>query len=172
MAFLCGVMLLGVGILIRARRSAGNGKEAAVATPASLMNQPLPAANLVDSSGARLDDNVLRKGRVILIFVAPNCPPCERESQFLKTSVEGRKDLSYYGVVSFGATEASMNTAEKEFPFKVYFDGVPRLAGAMGLYRVPIKVFVEDGIIRKSWKGASTDETTKAEFTRWVEELN
>ena len=79
--------------------------------------------------------------------------------------------MNFYGVISFGATDTSIETADKQFPFKVYFDTQPRLAGELGLYRVPIKVFVEDGIIRKSWKGASTDESAKAEFTKWLEEL-
>ena len=59
---------------------------------------------------------------------------------------------------------------EKDFPFKLYIDKEPRLAGALGLYRVPIKVFLEDGIIRKSWKGATIDEAEKAAFAKWLDD--
>jgi thiol-disulfide isomerase/thioredoxin len=171
-AVVCTMTLLAAGVLIRAKRNSRNGSENAAAPPLTLLNKPLPATNLVDSMGAKLDDSVLRKGKVLLVFVAPNCPPCQRESEFLKGLMNRRKDVSFYGVVSFGATQASMKTAETEFPFKVYFDGDPRLAVAMALYRAPIKVFLNDGVLRKSWKGASTDEATKAEFTKWLEELD
>jgi thiol-disulfide isomerase/thioredoxin len=167
----CAVMLLTAGLLIRAKRRSGNEKETAAAS-VTLMNKPLPEANLIDSSGLKLADNALRKGKVLLIFVAPNCPPCQRESEFLKPLMEKRKDVSYYGVVSFGATQAGLKSIENEFPFKSYFDGDPRLAGAMGLYRVPIKIFLNDGVLRKSWKGASSDEATKAAFTAWLQALD
>lgn len=168
---LCAVMLLTLGLLIRAKRRPGNSNETAPG-PVTLMNKPLPEANLIDSSGAKLDDSVLRKGKVLLIFVAPNCPACQIETEFLRPLMGKRKDMSYIGVVSFGATQAALKSIEPEFPFKTYFDGDPRLAGAMGLYRVPIKVFLQDGVLRKSWKGASSDDASKAAFKAWLEEVN
>ena len=65
-----------------------------------------------------------------------------------------------------------MKNGEQQFPFKTYLDREPRLAGALGLYRVPIKVFIEDGIIKKSWKGATTEESAKLEFVKWFDSLN
>lgn len=168
-ALICAAIILMAGLLILAKRGRGSEVDAAATPP--LMNKPLPPANLVDSSGTHLDDRVLRQGRVVLVFVAPDCRPCGVESEFLKTLINSRKDVTFYGVISFGATEASIKTVDKEFPFKTYFDREPRLAGALGLYRVPIKIFIEDGIIRKSWKGASTDESSRAEFSKWLEGL-
>lgn len=135
-----------------------------------LMNKPLPAANLVDNSGAKLEDPVLRSGKVVLVFVAPKCPACDDEIAFLKNLVNQHSDIRFFGVVSFGVADQLPEGMEKEFPFKLYMDREPRLAGALGLYRVPIKVFLEDGIIRKSWKGATIDEAEKAAFAKWLED--
>jgi hypothetical protein len=77
-----------------------------------------------------------------------------------------------YGVISFGLSESAMKDRGHKFPFKTYIDSEPRLAGALGLYRVPIKVFLEDGIIKKSWKGATTEESAKLEFVKWFDSLN
>lgn len=137
-----------------------------------LMNKPLPTANLVDSSGARLEDSVLRHGKVVLVFVAPKCPACDTEIAFLKSVISQHSNVSFVGVVSFGVGDELPEGFEKEFPFKLYMDKEPRLAGALGLYRVPIKVFLENGIIRKSWKGSTTNEAERVAFAKWLEDSN
>jgi thiol-disulfide isomerase/thioredoxin len=135
-----------------------------------LMNKPLPEANLVDRKGVKLADTSLRQGKVILVFVSPNCPPCDNEVAFLKPLVGQHPEINFLGVVSFGLSGAIPESLEKEFPFKLYLDTEPRLAGKLGLYRVPIKVFLENGIIRKSWKGATTNDAEKAAFAEWLKD--
>lgn len=147
--------------------------DAASSTPLPpLMNKPLPEANLVDSKGVKLADTSLRQGKVILVFVSPNCRPCDNETAFLKPFVEQHPEINFLGVVSFGLSGAIPESLEKEFPFKLYLDTEPRLAGKLGLYRVPIKVFLEDGIIRKSWKGATTNDADKEAFAKWLDDLS
>lgn len=163
---LLGCLLLSVVLRVYHQSTQANG----IATP-SLMNKPLPGANLVDVSGARLEDGVLRKGKVVLVFLATDCPACETEAQFLKTVIDRRKDVRFYGVISFGTANGGKAFQEK-FPFRLFFDEEPRLAGELGLYRVPIKVFLEDGIIKKSWKGATTSQEQRVAFESWFENLN
>jgi thiol-disulfide isomerase/thioredoxin len=163
----CVTFIIAFAAFLFARRTDRAG-DAAPANVAPLMNKPLPQANLVDSSGAKLEDTVLRSGKVVLVFVAPNCPACDDETAFLKDLVNQHSDVRFFGVVSFGANELSQGM-EKNYPFRLYMDREPRLAGALGLYRVPIKVFLEDGIIRKSWKGATIDEAEKAAFAKWLD---
>jgi len=160
---LCCVVLVS-GYVIRHRR-----EPPVAANSAPLMNRPLPPANLVYLGGAKLDDQALRNGKVVLVFLAPNCPPCEAEAQFLKSIIDKRKDVTFYGVVSFGTLDAGRT--QDKFPFKLLLDQEPRLAGTLGLYRVPIKVFLEDGIIKKSWKGAASNEERVA-FAKWLEDLH
>jgi hypothetical protein len=41
----------------------------------------------------------------------------------------------------------------------------------MGINRVPVKVFLEDGIIKRGWIGAAQTEQAKSSFTEWFDSL-
>jgi peroxiredoxin len=133
--------------------------------------KPLPAAELVDEFNQPLSDSELRNGMIVLVFVTSDCDACQKESEFLKTVVGQRQDMRFYGVISFGDMETSLQTAKQKFPFKVFYDRRFQLAGQLGINRVPLKIFVEDGIIKKSWGGATVDEKAKAGFVRWLAEV-
>lgn len=173
----CAVLVIGfvVVFLLLVRKTdhkTDQPADAASSTPLPpLMNKPLPEANLVDSKGVKLADTSLRQGKVVLVFVSPNCRACDTEVAFLKPIVGQHPEINFLGVVSFGGGGAIPESLEKEFPFKLYLDTEPRLAGKLGLYRLPIKVFLEDGIIRKSWKGATNNDAERAEFAKWVDDL-
>jgi hypothetical protein len=136
----------------------------------SKIGRPLPRADLVDLRGNPLSDETLRTGRVMLVFVSLECSACQNETQFLKTVVGTRDDIRYYGIASLGSKKAD-EEAEKEFPFKLYFDKGMRLASGLGITKIPIKVFVEDGMIKKAWGGASSEEETRLAFVQWLNEL-
>ncbi|MCI0563129.1 MAG: hypothetical protein MN733_32020 [Nitrososphaera sp.] len=131
----------------------------------------MPEANLIDVHGGKLDDKLLRQGRCILVFVTPDCNACLRDSEFLKTVVDKRKGLPFYGIVSFGERESALDAARKKFPFDVFYDGGFKLAGKLGITRVPIKIFVEDGVIIKTWGGATTEQEEQEEFISWLKRL-
>lgn len=135
------------------------------------MGQALPPAELVDKANARLKDEDLRKGKVLLTFVQPDCNACNKESAFLKTVVGRRDDVSFYGVIPFGDKQASLESAERKYPFKVYYDEGYQLGGSLQITSVPVKLFVEDGVIKKVWEGASVDPDTQQEFVRWLTDL-
>jgi peroxiredoxin len=132
--------------------------------------KPLPSAQLVDESNQVLPDSELRRGRLILVFVTTDCDACDKESEFLRTVVGKHSNMPFYGVVSFGDKESSLREGKDKFPFKLLYDEHHQLAGSLGIARVPIKLFVEDGLIKKSWGGATIDEQAKAAFTKWLEE--
>ena len=165
----CVTFIVAFAAFMFAKRT-DRAAETVPANAPPLMNKPLPEANLVDSSGAKLEDPVLRNGKVVLVFVAAKCPACDDEIAFLKNLVNQHRDIRFFGVVSFGVADQLPEGMEKEFPFKLYMDKEPRLAGKLGLYRVPIKVFLENGIIRKSWKGATIDEAEKVAFAKWLDD--
>jgi peroxiredoxin len=131
----------------------------------------LPSAELVDETNQRLADSQLKNGRVVLVFVTADCDACMKESEFLRGLVNKRADVRFYGVVSFGDMENSLREAKRKFPFEVFYDRGFRLAGQLGIKRVPIKIFIDNGIIKKSWGGATVDEKAKAEFIRWLAEV-
>ena len=129
----------------------------------------LPAADLVDESNQRLADSQLKNGMVVLVFVTPGCDACLKESEFLKDLVAKRADVRFYGVISFGDMATSLREAKGEFPFQVFYDRGFRLANQLGIKKVPIKIFVDNGVIKKSWGGATIDDKKKADFIRWLD---
>lgn len=142
-----------------------------VATVAkSAFGNPLPEVHLVDSSGATVDDQILRKGKVVIVFVTPECRACHLESDFLRAVVNRRSDVSFYGIISFGKKEASSED-EHLFPFKVFYDEGFYLAPKLGINRVPIKIYLEDGVMKKAWGGATTDEEKKNAFIQWLDSV-
>ena len=137
----------------------------------SLINKPLPHAQLLDIYGSKVDEQVLRRGKVILVFVTPECDACLAESKFLQTLLSKRTDVSFYGLVPFGEPPASPDVLEKTFPFKVFYDEGNQFVYTMGINRVPVKVFLEDGIIKKGWIGAALTDQAKASFKEWFDTL-
>jgi peroxiredoxin len=133
--------------------------------------KPLPAAELVDESNQVLADSQLRSGRLILVFVTPDCDACMAEAQFLRKVVAERADVPFYGVVSFGDKDSALRQAKDEFPFKVFYDQHFKLASQLGIKRVPIKLFVENGVIKKSWGGATVQQDKQDEFISWLKGL-
>jgi peroxiredoxin len=131
----------------------------------------LPSAELVDDSKQLLADSELKSGKIILVFITSDCDACLRESQFLKGVVTKRSDIRFYGVISFGDMESSLRDAKQKFPFKVFYDRGFRLASELGIHRVPIKIFVDNGIIKKSWGGATINEKAQGDFVRWLAEV-
>jgi thiol-disulfide isomerase/thioredoxin len=130
----------------------------------------LPAAELVDESNQVLADSQLKNGKVVLVFISPDCDACMKESEFLKDLVTKRPDVRFYGVISFG-DEKALKEAKEKFPFQVFYDRGFLLKGKLGIDRVPIKIFVQDGVMKKSWGGATVDEKKKAAFVRWLTEV-
>jgi peroxiredoxin len=134
------------------------------------IDKPLPKANLVDIDNKPLPDSSLRAGKVVLVFVTAECEACGHESEFLKTIVSTNK-VHFYGVISYGDKASSLRTAEQKFPFKTFFDENFHLARALGITRVPVKLYLEDGVMKKVWGGATNDEQKKTAFVQWLDAL-
>ena len=134
--------------------------------------KPLPAANLIDLAGKKLEDQELRRGKVILVFAAPECGPCRAEAQFLRTVVGKRSDVKFYGVVSFGGKKSTPAATEELYPFKVFYDEDSSLASILGVKKVPMKVYLEDGLMKKGWGGATNQEQEKKDFIDWLDSLS
>ena len=135
------------------------------------IDKPLPKANLVDLANNPLGDSSLRAGRVVLVFVTAECEACMREAEFLRTVVSRKNDVRFYGVISYGEKASSLRAAERIFPFEVFYDESSQLGGALGITKVPIKLYLEEGVIRKAWGGATTDDQKKAAFVQWLDDL-
>jgi thiol-disulfide isomerase/thioredoxin len=137
----------------------------------SVINQPLPKANLVNVSGKPLDDEKLRRGKVVLVFTLTDCKPCDEENEFLKTVVESRKDVRFIYVIPFGNKDQALKAAQSKYAFETFFDDGSMLSRSLQVYQVPLKVFLEDGIIKKTWVDATFDSQGQAEFKDWLNGL-
>ncbi len=145
-------------------------KQPLILTPA-VINRPLPKANLVNISGEALGDEKLRRGRVVLAFMMPDCIPCDQENEFLKTVAGARRDVSFIYVIPFGSKDQSLAQARSKYALEPFFDEGSSLSRKLQLYQVPVKVFLEDGVIKKTWLDATVDDRGQAEFKDWLNSL-
>lgn len=137
----------------------------------AVINQPLPKANLVNISGKPLDDEKLRRGKVVLVFTMTDCKPCDDENEFLKTVIGSRQDVSFIYVIPFGIKDEALKAAQGKYAAETFFDNGSMLSRSLQLYQVPIKVFLENGIIKKTWLDATFDDQAQAEFKDWLKGL-
>ena len=146
--------------------------EAPQSKPAkSLIDKPFPHAQLVDIKGSAVDEQILRTGRVVVVFVTTDCEACTNEGKFLEPLVGRRNDVIFYGLVPFGPRPRSLAEAEKLFPFPIFFAEDNSFIATMGINRVPVKVFLEDGVIKKGWIGAALTEKDQKSFIAWLDGL-
>lgn len=137
----------------------------------AVINQPLPKSNLVNISGKPLEDEGLRRGKVVLVFMMPDCPPCDQENEFLKTVADSRKGVNFFYVIPFGNKNPVLELAQSKYALEPFYDDGSNLSRSLDLYQVPIKVFLEDGIIKKVWLDATVDNQRQAEFKDWLNGL-
>lgn len=146
-------------------------KEPLVQT-AAVLNQPLPKATLVNSSGKTLSDEQLRHGKVVLTFTLTTCSICDKENDFLKTVVGSRKDVSFFYVIPFGPKDQVLKSADDKYALETYYDEGATIAKALEIYRVPTMLFLEDGVIKKTWlDGATVEQKTQDKFKDWLASL-
>ena len=141
--------------------------------PSSLLNQPfpVPATDLVDLNGDKLKDSEMRTGKVVLVLLSEGCGPCIEEGKFLGSLGETRSDVRFYGIMPFGKDHTSLKSAVSRFPFKLYFDEGGSVVQALHLDKLPIKLYLQDGVLKKGWGGASFDSARQTDFKHWLESV-
>lgn len=122
-------------------------------------------------SGEVMADERLRRGRVVLVFMMPDCKPCDQENEFLKTVVASRQDVSFVYVIPFGDKDQELRLAHGRYALEPFFHIGSGLSRNLQLYQVPIKIFLEEGIIRKTWLHAALHDWEQAEFRDWLRGL-
>jgi hypothetical protein len=151
--------------------------EAEVTAPSKpLINKPFPHSQLLDIHRAQVDEQILRKGKVVVVFVTLECNACLTEAEFIQTLLSRRSDVTFYGIIPFkrppdAQPTGAQETLEKKFPFTVFYDDSNAFVSEMGINRVPVKVYLEDGIIKKGWLGAAMTDQAKASFVEWLDNL-
>ncbi len=129
---------------------------------------PLPEVTFSDINGNKLPEDEIKKGKVVLMFIMTDCQYCESEAVFVNQLMTKRKDIKFYGIISVGDKKKELEVASAKFPINILYDD-SLLFVKLGIDRVPIKIYLEDGVIKKAWGGASDDEAKKAKFISWLE---
>src|SRR5689334_1567009 len=137
----------------------------------AVINQPLPPAELVNIFGTRLDDQRLRHGKVVLVFTLTSCKPCDQENAFLKTVISSRKDVSFFYVIPMGVKADVLREARDKYAFETFFDEGSMLTKSLEVYQVPLKVFLLDGVIKKTWVEATVTARRQSDFKAWLSNL-
>ena len=145
-------------------------KQPLILTSAAI-NQALPPAELVNISGTRLDDQRLRHGKVVLVFTLTSCKPCDQENEFLKTAISNRKDINFFYVIPMGVKADVLREAQEKYAFETFFDEGSMLAKKLEVYQVPLKVFLQDGVIKKTWVEATVTAQRQSDFKAWLSNL-
>jgi hypothetical protein len=147
-----------------------SAKQPLILTSAAI-NQALPPAELVNIFGTRLDDQRLRHGNVVLVFTLTSCKPCDQENEFLKTVISNRKDVSFFYVIPMGVKADVLREAQEKYAFETFFDEGSMLAKKLEVYQVPLKVFLQDGVIKKTWVEATVTAQRQSDFKAWLSSL-
>jgi hypothetical protein len=106
-----------------------------------------------------------------LVFTLTDCKPCDQENEFLKTAAGSRKDVSFIYVIPFGNKDQVLKVAQSKYAFETFFDNGSMLSRSLQVYQVPVKVFLEDGIIKKTWFDATVTTQGQTEFKNWLSGL-
>lgn len=136
----------------------------------SIIGAQLPEYLLVDHTGKVLDKVLLKNGKVILVFITADCDFCLEESKFLNSVITKNPKIPFYGIVLFSSDREILEYVETKFPFRVFLDKDSLLRKAFDIKGVPIKLYLENGIVKKAWIG-STQESQR-DFISWLDSLN
>lgn len=133
---------------------------ALLASPA-LVAEPVRLPQLLDTAGTahRMGENPDTTA-VVLLFLGPECPLCQRYAPTLKTLHAGRgTGVEFYGVVS-GAShsrkDAAQYATDYALPFPVLFDATGELAARFKPTHVP-EAFVLDAELAVKYRGRIDD---------------
>lgn len=150
-------------------KAEANSSKTPLILTSKIIGQPLPETNLSDISGNILDDENFRHGKFVLVFVMPDCDMCDVENEFLSTVVNNQQDIKFIYIIPFGNKEKTLKLAQDKYALKPYFDTGSMLSRKLELLQVPVKIFVEDGIIKRTWIDASLTSEKQADFKKWLQ---
>lgn len=174
-----GVALALVGalaVIVLSRHRAGRDateqqaaarRDALGALPAHV-GKPAPTVRFTAPGGMTLAEERWRKGKVVLVLLTTECDACLAEGTFLRTLIDKRRDVQFLGVLSFEQDEQALRRAQKLFPFPVVRDEHTKLLSALRISGVPVKIYLEDGIVKRYWGGASLQASARESFRDWL----
>jgi hypothetical protein len=96
-----------------------------------------------------------------------------KEGRFLESIIEKYKNLRFYGALVFGR-DRSLSQVEGKFPanLKLFVDEDFLLVKALEVRSVPLKIYLENGVIKKIWSGTATNQQIEGMFLKDLDEIS
>lgn len=126
----------------------------------NLIGEKLPAANLSTPDGENFDDNALRRGKVLIMFLSADCEACQAEiQQMAEMHPQISAQIRIYGISVDPKEKQNPLAANKNINFPLLTDEKREFADALSVKGVPTKFLIQDGIIKKVSLGRFIDQT-------------
>lgn len=121
--------------------------------------QPLPSSRLMNLNRQEMPVDVLRRGRVLLVFLTTNCDPCVKEAQVIsRLHRDVKPGLHVYGIGIERPAQIATFVDEFGLQFPMLIDVNANLARSLDVHHFPSKYLIEDGMVTKVWRGKTQDE--------------
>ena len=125
-----------------------------------ISGRPLPAIELLELDGKRVPPEILRKGKVLLVFLTTRCQACQKEFRLLSTvESETSHKVKFYGI---GVEDKGLLTdfiKENKVSTEVVWDQHGELMKSLSVKYFPTSFLVEDGVITNTWFGNSPSQS-------------
>jgi len=125
----------------------------------STVRQPLPPYHMAGIGQQEVANDVLSRGRVLLVYLTTSCKPCLEEAKIItRLNQSNSVDLRIYGVSFERPTQVASFVQELDLKFPVLIDVNGQLAQELEIHYFPSIYLIEDGTITKVWRGVTRDE--------------
>jgi len=138
-----------------------------------VVGKPLPTHRLTDLSGKMLGDDELRRGKVFLVLLTVDCEACLKEGRFLEPIIDKYKNLRFYGALVF-QQDISAEALKGKFPsnLKLFVDKDSLLLRGLKARAFPLKIYLENGVIRNIWAGTPNSPQVEGKFLEELGEIS
>jgi thiol-disulfide isomerase/thioredoxin len=147
-------------LLVRFTRPATPQSDFVLKDAVVISGQPLPATQLLELDGKEVPPEILRKGKVLLVFLTTHCQACQKEFRLLSTvESETFHKVKFYGV---GVEDKSLIIdfiRENKVNTEIVLDQHGELMKSLSVKYFPTSFLIEDGVIVKTWFGNSPSQT-------------
>jgi thiol-disulfide isomerase/thioredoxin len=147
-------------LIIRFSRPANPPPDPFLKDAVVISGQPLPATELLELDGKRVPPEVLRNGRVVLVFLTTHCEACQKEFRLLSTvESEASPKVKFYGIGVEDKALVAEFIKENKVSTEIVLDQHAELMKSLSVKYFPTSFLVENGTITKTWFGNSPNQT-------------
>ena len=155
-----GVLLPCIAFLIlHFSRHANSQSQLVLKDAVVISGQSLPKTDLLELNGNNVSPDMLRRGKVLLVFWTTGCEACQKELKLLSgVESEVSDRVRIYGIAVEDRDRIMTFVQEQEIKTKILLDKDAKLMKSLSVRFFPTKFLVEDGMIVNTSFGNSLDQ--------------